>query len=191
MFLSTFFLLSCSDLGYIATQAVPALEQVNPSWGLPKVDCDEERPSPKPVRGCVTHEISCGDTVEGTTIGGDNNYGDDFFQRAYCTPRRNDYERSPEAIYKLRLGSNVKAVIRLDSNCIDLDQFAIAWEDQKCPTKKHAESIRECEFDDNPEGGKPIVVTTVDREQTYLVGVDGKHGAQGNFRLSVECYLYR
>ena len=122
---------------------------------------------------------------------GANIFGDDFFQRAACTPQRNDYERSPEAIYKLRLDGNVKAVIRLDSNCVELDQFAIAWENSKCPTDKHAEMIHECEFEDRPEGGKPLVITTVDKAQTYLVGVDGKHGAQGNFRLHIDCYLYR
>ena len=182
---------SCSDLGYVATQAVPALEQVNPSWGAPPVDCDDERPSPRPVKGCVTNEVACGDVIEGTTIGGVNTFGDTFYQQAMCTPQRNDYERSPEAIYKLRLDGNVKAVIRLDSNCEDLDHFAIAWEGARCPTEKHAQSVHECEMSDYPEGGKQLVVTTVDKPQTYLVGVDGKYGAAANFRLTIECYLYR
>ena len=34
-----FHVLSCSDSGYVATQAVPALEQVNLSRGAPPVDC--------------------------------------------------------------------------------------------------------------------------------------------------------
>ena len=70
---------SCSDLGYVATQVVPALEQVNPSWGAPPVDCDDERPSPRPVKGCVTSEVSCGDVIEGTTIGGVNTFFLPFF----------------------------------------------------------------------------------------------------------------
>ena len=189
MFFALFF--SCSDIGYVATKAVPALEQVNPSWGAPPVDCDTKHPSPKPVRGCVTNEILCGDSIEGTTVGGVNIFGDTFFQSARCTVQRNDYERSPEAIYKLYLDANVKAVIRLDSNCVDLDHFAIGWENTKCPTEKHASTIRECEMEVRPEGGRPLVLTTVDKAQTFLVGVDGKYGAQGNFRLSVDCTLYR
>jgi hypothetical protein len=189
MILSLF--ISCNDLGYVATKAVPALEQVNPSWGAPPVDCDEERPSPKAVRGCITNEIVCGDTIDGTTIGGVNHFGDSFYQGAMCTPQRNDYERSPEAIYKLRLDPNVKAVIRLDSNCAELDHFSIGWEGAKCPTEKHATAIHECEMETREEGGKPLIVTTVDKAQTFLVGVDGKYGAQGNFRLTVECFLYR
>ena len=183
--------ISCNDLGYVATQAVPALEQVNPSWGAPPVDCDDKRPSPKPVRGCVSNEIACGDIIEGTTIGGVNHFGDTFYQQATCTVQRNDYERSPEAIHKLRLDADVKAVIRLDSNCEDLDHFAFYWEDSKCPTDKHAHRITECEMDVRAAGGKELVVTTVTKPQTYLVGVDAKYGAQGNFRLTVDCYLYR
>ena len=55
--------------------------QVNPSWGAPPVDCDDERPSPRPVKGCVTNEVACGDVIEGTTIGGVNTFGDTFYQQ--------------------------------------------------------------------------------------------------------------
>ena len=184
------FAAGCEDAGHIAAKAVPALEKVDPSWGSPRVDCEEQRTPPKPVRGCVVEKVQCGDVIEGTTVGGPNNFGDDFFQGAYCTPQRNNYENSPEAVYQLRLEGNVKAVLRVDSNCADLDPFAFNWSDSRCPTDQHRSNIRECEFDDKPGGGT-IVLTTVDNPQTYMIGVDGKQGAAANFRMTIECSLYR
>ena len=186
------FLLGCDDVGHIAAKAIPALEHVDPSWGAPKVDCEAQRPPPKPRRGCVMETISCGDIIEGTTKGGKNHFGDTFYTQGTFTPQHNDYELSPEAIYQLKLDPNVKADIRMDSNCAELDLFAMAWDKTTCPNEKHAELFRgrESEFDDYPGGGS-VVLTTVDRAQNYLVGVDGKYGEAGNFRLTINCYLYR
>jgi len=181
-------LLACDEMGHMAAKAVPALEKVDPSWGAPRVDCDAIRITQKPIRGCVSETIKCGDIIDSTTQGGGMFFGDDFFQHGQCTPQRNDYELSPEAIYQLRLQPNVKAVIRLDSNCADLDPFAVAWTGSKCPNADS--TIRECEFDDKAGGGT-ITITTVENPQVYLVGVDGKYGAAANFRLTVECSLYR
>ena len=179
---------ACDEVGHVAAKAVPALERVDPSWGAQRVDCDAIRTTQRPIRGCAFAEIKCGDTIESTTQNGSRNFGDDFYQKGHCTPQRNDYEASPEAVYKLRLDGNVKAVIRLDSNCADLDPFAISWSENRCPTT--SSNIRECEFDDK-SGGGTIVLTTVDNPQTYLVGVDGKYGAEANFRMTIECSLYR
>ena len=80
--------------------------------------------------------------------------------------------------------------MRLDSNCEDLDLFAIGWDETTCPDAKHSNRIAECEMTTKPGGGS-LVLTTVNRPQVFLVGVDGKQGASGNFRLSLGCSLYR
>ena len=41
-------------------------------------------------------------------------------------------------------------------------------------------------MDDTIRGGK-ITLNSVNKPVTYLVGVDGKKGAVGNYRLSGEC----
>ena len=41
-------------------------------------------------------------------------------------------------------------------------------------------------MDDSKRGGK-IRLNSVMKPATYLIGVDGKKGAVGNYRLSVEC----
>lgn len=185
-----FGLLSCDSIGYVATKAIPPLENLNPSWAFDPIDCDERRPAPLPARGCVMHKVKCGDVIEGTTTGGKSNFGDKFYQKAFCTPKREDYEDSPEAVYMLTVPGDIQADIRLDTNCAELDPFAIRWDSRDCPDVLHARSIPQCEFNDYPGGGY-LTITTVERPETYLIGVDGKQGDHGNFRLAIECSTYR
>ena len=184
-------LLACSgvDLGRKAAKVVPAVEKINPEYGTEPVDCGKPYPTPAMV-GCVMDTITCGGSIEGNTAaGGAMKFGDDEYQHWYCTPQRNDYEESPEAIYALEVPADIWADITLVSDCADLDVVAIAWQDTKrCPTV--ANNIIECEMDTSDRGGK-IHVTTVNKPQTYLLVVDGKHGAEGNFRLDVKCHTYR
>ena len=42
-----------------------------------------------------------------------------------------------------------------------------------------------------PSRGGYMTITTVEKPETYLIGVDGKQGAHGNFRLAIECSTYR
>ena len=37
----------------------------------------------------------------------------------------------------------------------------------------------------------PIKLSSVGKDITYLVGVDGKKGASGNYRIMVQCRTYR
>jgi len=140
----------------------------------------------------TTYSCKPGDKIiiEGTTVGGKSNFGDTFYQKTKCTPQRNRYDDSPEAIYQLNVAGDTKVSIRLDSNCADLDPFAIYWLRSDCPTAKHGHSISECEMNDRPGGGS-FILTTVTKPQTYLVGVDGKYGAKGNFRLEIRCTNWR
>ena len=65
--------------------------------------------------------------------------------------------------------------------------FGFRWEEKgSCPTDKHFQRIGECEMDDTKRGGT-IKLNSVKKPITYLIGVDGKKGAVGNYRLSVQC----
>ena len=190
-------LFACDDLRKAATIAIPSIEDAKPSWARP-VDCDDNRvPVPSTKKKAFVDRIDCDVnqtepyTIEGTTKGGNKLMGDGFYQKAACTPARTYFFRdSPEAMYQLRIAPNTLAEIRLDSNCADLDPFAYRWERTSPPTEAHASVSDSCEMDTDVGDGK-IVVTTTDNPQTYLIGVDGKNGEEGNFRLTIVCRSYR
>ena len=183
--------LGCTDsCGKQAAKVLPVLEKVNPDYAEPELACDPAFPTASPS-GCVIQTITCGDQVEGNTASGRFNWGDDFYQKAFCTPQRHDYDDSPEAIYMLKVPGDVQADIRLESPCADLDLVAVGWNDATtCPTVAHTIRIVECEM--GTKGGSDSVrMTTVEKPQSYLIGVDGKNGATGNFRITVKCSTYR
>lgn len=184
------FAIGCFCCGSDATQTikkfVPALQEVNEDFRYEDVACEPAFNTPKPM-GCYIEKISCGDVIEGNNAGGPERFGDDMYVRGTCTPERHDYTNTPEAVYALTVPPDTRAKIRLDSNCADLDLVAFFWDDlRSCPTADHAHLFRECEMETNDGSGK-VMVTTVDKARNYLVAVDGKRGATGNFRLTVEC----
>ncbi len=183
-------ILACSgtNCGRAVYTLIPAVEKLDPEFGTEPVPCDADFPTPAP-RGCAMTEIHCGETLEGNTSYGKANFGDDFYRAAFCTVEANQYQLATEAIYTLTVPGNDMAEIHLASDCAELDVVAVAWaEDDRCPTASHR--IVECEMDVSSRGGS-VQVATVDRAQTYLIAVDGKQGAVGNFRLSVDCWNYR
>ena len=183
--------LACDNACHTATKAIPALEMVDPSWGAEPVDCETDHPDPDATDGCIYKELRCNTVLEGTTRGGKNHFGDDFYQKGFCTPQRNNYENSPEAIYQLRIKPNTQVDLRLDSNCADLDLVTMRWEESRCPTVQHAPNLHSgCEMNTKADGGT-LRLTTVDNPETHLIVVDGKQGAYGNFRLTVNCKTYR
>lgn len=172
------------------TKVVPALGKVSEAASYEEVQCDQVI-NTSPARGCTIQTITCGSVVEGNTQFGEKRFGDQFYVSAFCTPYRHFYEDAPEAVYRLEMPPNVQADVRLDSDCADLDVFSMSWSDTRsCPTEANVGRIRECEMDTHEGGGK-IRMTTVDNPQIYVVGVDGKNGATGNFRLTVVCSTYR
>lgn len=187
--LSLFLLSACNNFGNNVARVIPALEAINPEYGAVPLPCDEPLPTGRPGGDCVMAELTCGDTIEGYTGVGNRKFGDAIYKNAFCTVERNHYDNAPEATYRLLVPSNRQAHVQLDSNCVDLDVVAIAWEEtDRCPTERHA--IHECEMDVSSGGGN-ITVQTVDRPQRYILAVDGKNGVEGNFRLTVSCNEYR
>jgi len=185
-------ILACSslDCGRKAAKVVPAIEKIKPEYGTEPIQCEEPISTPA-AKGCVVGSLTCGDSVEGNTAGGVSNWGDDFYQKAFCTPQRHDYDLSPEVVYALEIPADVQAEVRLDSDCADLDVVAVGWANtKKCPSVANSNRIGECEMNTDSGGGY-MTLTTVGKPQTFLLGVDGKDGETGNFRLSVKCMTYR
>ncbi len=153
-----------------------------------QADCEVRYDAP--VQGATSGILQCGGFFGGTTEGGSSSFGDEFYQRAFCTPARQRYDQSPEAIYSFELPANNQATITLDSPCADLDIVAIAWGLDGLPGTAHVGRVRECEMD-TKSGGGTLTLTSVDRAQTYLIVVDGKEGQSGNFSLKADCKTYR
>lgn len=80
-----------------------------------EVDCGASLPAP--AAGAVTDTLQCGGTVTGTTEGGTSSFGDDFYQRAFCSPARQHYDDAPEAVYRLEVPANTQATVELHSPC--------------------------------------------------------------------------
>lgn len=189
LWLAALTLSGCDNFGTTIARVAPVLEVVNPEYAAVPLPCDEAIPTSQPGPSCVIDELTCGDVIEGSTIAGSRKFGDGIYYNAYCTVERNHYDNAPEATYRLLVPANRQAHVRLDSNCVDLDVAAIAWEEtDRCPTEQH--NILECEMDVSPGGGT-ITVATVNRPQRYILTVDGKNAASGNFRLTVSCNEYR
>jgi hypothetical protein len=181
---------ACDRLGPVAAKFIPPLESMNEEWAAKQMDCEPPIATPR-TRNCVIGRIACGDTVEGHSAAGKKRYNDRFWTGAKCTPRRMDYELAPEVTYKLRLPPNTEATVELIADCGDLDLFAFRWEHKtSCPSNLHYDRILECEMDTTPRGGR-VKLTSIGKDINYLVGVDGKKGATGNYRISVQCRNYR
>lgn len=164
--------------------APPATEPASSA----QVDCDATLPAP--AAGAVTDTLQCGGSITGTTEGGTNSFGDDFYQRAFCSPARQHYDDAPEAVYRLEVPANTQATVALHSPCADLDLAAVAWSLDGLPTLAQVGRVRECEMATGSGGGK-LTLTAVDRAQVFLLVVDGKQGDAGNFRLEATCGTYR
>jgi hypothetical protein len=177
---------SCDFLGRNLARFIPALEKTNEDWAPAQMDCESTIPTQRPT-SCVAGRIACGDIVEGYSGAGDKRWNDTFWRGNRCTTIAGGYGKAPEMTYRLKLPPNTRAVVKLVSDCVDLDVFGMRWEEKgTCPANRHAERIAECEMDDSPRGGA-ISLNSTTKPITYLVGVDGKKGAIGNYRLSVQC----
>lgn len=178
-----------------ATSAPPPPAATSASGGPPppapklqQADCEVEYETPK--AGGISSVLQCGGFFGGTTEGGTSSFGDEFYQRAFCSPARKRYDDSPEAIYAFELPANNQATITLDSPCAELDLVAIAWTLDGLPTTAQVGRVRECEMNAK-SGGGTVTLTSVDRAQTFLIVVDGQEGQSGNFSLKADCKTYR
>ncbi|MCB9766268.1 MAG: hypothetical protein H6739_41215 [Alphaproteobacteria bacterium] len=164
-----------------------ATEEIFASFRGESLDraCDDDALSEVPVSAnCVSGTLSCGGSVEGHLKGGENHWDDDFYRGKYCTPLPQKYD-GPERVYRFDVPAEHLVQVELISPCEDLDLFAMVWSDtSRCPREEHL--VSECEADVTSGGGK-VTIYTDRNPKTYLVGVDGKHGATGPFKLVARC----
>jgi hypothetical protein len=185
-------LLACSgsfvDCGRAAHKVVPGVREIDPEYATEPVDCDAEYPMESP-RGCSIRTISCGETILGNNSTGIQHFDERFYQPKACTPERHSYDEAPESPYMLEIPPYTWVDIVLASDCVDLDVFSANWDEpNRCPTPSHV-NVNQCEADVTTRGGK-ITITTVAKPEHHLIWVDGKKGATGNFRLTVNCREY-
>jgi hypothetical protein len=167
---------------------IPALEYVNEEWAPITMECDQPFSSRKPKR-CVTQNIRCGDTIRGNNKMGRDQWGSDFYRKATCLAVSSaGGHGGSEMVYRISVPKHTRAIAKLKSDCVDLDVFALRWNDRdlECPKPAHAQRVGECQADLSPRGGQATMTATT-KEETYLIAVDGKAGAVGNFELTIAC----
>jgi len=178
----------CDTLGPKAALFIPILEKFNEEWAVIDMECEQPFPSRKP-KECVSRTLKCGDEIRGNNKMGNRLWEDDFYRRATCFSISNEGGHGgPEMVYKLKVPRKTTAKAVLVSDCEDLNVFAMRWNDREleCPKLAHAARVGECQADRTPRGGKVTMVST-EREENYLIAVDGKGGAVGNYHLRIEC----
>lgn len=152
------------------------------------IDCDRTPSTADPDDSCVTAELSCGDSVvfDMAGAGGSRLDGGVYSSGGWaCWPVDLGTYGGGERFFRFDHPGNSSApavaTIRLDSPCADLDLFAFWWESDTCPSG--GASPYECEttLDSNP-------FTIWNNEpRSYLLAVEGAAGAEGPFRITIDC----
>lgn len=178
----TLLLAGCQDIQHAAQKVKRAADEAKERATTPAMPCDaavdEKAPS-----ACLSGILQCGGTIEGTNKGGEKNYDDEFYANKFCFPAGDD-RSGPERVFLFKAPANQDIELKLQSDCVDLDLVAIAWNyDGTCPTSNHL--TPECEAQ-NHAGSDRVRLNTF-KERDYIVIVEGKRGAVGTFRLSADC----
>lgn len=182
IFLAHLLLSGCREAQVAAQKVRSAVVSVKEEATTPAFPCDATVPAIEP-KGCLSSTLQCGDVIEGTTVGGESNWDDDFYAGIFCFPAGDD-RSGPERVYRLQAPANQDITVKLQSDCVDLDLAALAWDYAgSCPGVNHL--IPECEAE-NKSGGDSLHLTTF-KSREYLIAVEGKRGKTGPFRLSVTC----
>ncbi len=156
----------------------------------PGLDCSDgayptEDPGGTGLPACVTAEISCGDTITATNVGGSTQFGTNpgeaFFM---CSGTSQGDELSgPERVYRITPPANINA---LEVQLRSCSPSKLLW--HRDSTSCHDTPLDACDF--AREG------TPTDQYDAFLVGpggtvhliVEGDGNDGGNFELSVECF---
>ena len=148
----------------------------------PDMPCDAKVSAPS-GGACISGVLKCGDLIEGTTVGGQDVWDDDFYATKFCFPGGTGHA-APERIYQMTVPAYTQVVFQLQSDCTDLDLAVVSWgDDGTCPDSRHA--IASC--DASNKRGWDEVLLQVFQQRSYVIGVDGKGSNQGTFRLKVTC----
>jgi len=154
---------------------------------LPDDFCERSFPTDAPAGpACLTGTLSCGDSVDGTLVGGRSEFDAAMYALWYCTPNLDlePYD-GPERVYAVELPAHTHASFVLQTPCADLDVFALYWPDaDTCPDV--TDPTRECDAGDGSADIDVAEILSVEPERDLVV-VDGREGEQANFRLTVLC----
>jgi hypothetical protein len=164
------------------------------------LDCNADYLAGTPVPGssglgsCVTQELSCGDVIYATNTGGSSIYAYDYwYEQGALGPYLGDYAAwdGPERVYVFRGLAEGDGVTVSVESCMDTWATWIRYGDV---------SGDFCDLDPFNQGGiwetssGPRERST-DRINTYSPSgydfefqIEGLFGAEGNFKLTVECF---
>ncbi len=162
-------------------------ESTDPADTGEAFDCAQAAEPDTIIGGCVSGELTCGETRLGTTLGGTSVLDAEAYSAWYCTVfPEGDYDGS-ERIYDFTHPGTGTVTFSLSSPCAELDLIALRWEywssEDICPTAAHA--VLECEIDETTGGGE--VSVWANQESHYLIVVDGPEPVEDIFELSVTC----
>jgi hypothetical protein len=175
-------LLACGGNNLKTQRYIEQTEKFIEQVKTPDMSCDAAVPAYTGT-SCIAATVKCGDLIEGTTVGGQNLWDDDFYASKFCFPAGTGHA-APERIYQMNVPDYTQVTFQLQSDCTDLDLSVVSWaDDGTCPGPRHA--IASC--DASNHRGWDEVLLQVFQARSYVIGVDGKGDNAGTFRLKVEC----
>ncbi len=141
--------------------------------------CDSTLTTSSDATTCLTEELSCGDTVTGTTEGGTNTWSGDFYTSNFCFVDSSDWDGG-ERMYSFTQPADSEVEIRFD-HCNKAAMSVVSWSDTgSCPVDG---VINRCE---GTSTGSSVHLST-DNELRWVIGIDTPDGQGGNYTLTVDC----
>ena len=139
-----------------------------------------------PTDSCVVQELSCGDTIDGSTAGGSTSFDRDVWEAAMCLdyllldPGHLD---APERVFHVTIPTGMFGAVALTSPCARLDLRTVNT-DLDCNT-----SAQNCTAASGTFASSTVnSLVGGSSGERYEIIVDGYDGDEGNFRLSVDCW---
>lgn len=158
-----------------------------PEWGVTSSNCgDLEDGGLVNGPGCITNEISCGETVIGHTKGGVQRFDSKFYEKKFCWPFTVNHDGGDERVYRLVMPEGEwKAFVTLDTPCANLDLVAIKWDGDDCPTM--SANVPQCEANFDVKSSREVVELVHQGQATWYLVVEGRDDEEGAFALHVQC----
>lgn len=157
-----------------------------------ELDCQASPATPSPghdsLPACITDNISCGETVVGTTVGGSTHYDSTGYDDGACLNVGENYS-APERVYSLTVPAHNAYTVTAHV-CPGLKLRRVyGLGSTSCPTLNFQNGAT-CEQAFDRGGGLQELTATNGQEHDlrYELVIDGKDGATGSYSLSVECF---